>query len=146
VFSHSLTLSPPSLSSPASRRHRELHRGHARSPPHHCLPNCIPSSALSPSIPSSSPCNELSTGRAALPTPSLQYLAEVLPRGCSLWLELFGHLFLSLVGALGPVWCWEAHRGVGLGPVATAGEVRRHVPRRAAMHAGELSPMASPFV
>jgi hypothetical protein len=73
-------------------------------------------------------------------------LTRVLPHGRSPWPELSGHPLLSLVGALGPVWCWDAHRGVRLGPATTAGEVRRHAPRWATMCADKLSPMALPFV
>jgi hypothetical protein len=49
-------------------------------------------------------------------------LAGVLPRGRSPWPELSGHPHLSLVGALAPVWCRDAHLWGSLGPAATADE------------------------
>jgi hypothetical protein len=73
-------------------------------------------------------------------------IAGVLPHGRSPWPELSSHPHLSLVGALGPVWCRDAHRGGQLGSSGNRQLVRRHALRRAAMHAEELSPMALPFV
>jgi hypothetical protein len=54
-------------------------------------------------------------GEAALLFLCPRDLAGVLPHGRSPWPELSSHPHLSLVGALGPVWCRDAHRGGQLG-------------------------------
>jgi hypothetical protein len=146
---HSLPLSLPSFS-PRQRAeppcHRELCHHHVRAQLHHSPLHLANRFAWSSSTSSSSSRSEPSIGEAALPFLRIGDLAGVLPCGRSPWPELSGHLLLPLVGALGSVGFWDAHRGGNLGPVATAGEVRRHALRRATMRIGELSPMVLPFV
>jgi hypothetical protein len=48
---------------------------------------------------------------------------------------IFNHHPSLLASVLGSVRCKGAHRGVGLGPAAAAGEMRRRTLRRATMHA-----------
>jgi hypothetical protein len=48
---------------------------------------------------------------------------------------IFSHHPSLLASVLGLVRCKGAHRGVGLGLAAAAGEMHRHVLRRAAMRA-----------